>query len=318
MCKVVIAKTNEISHEEWLKLRLKGVGGSDAAAVCGMSRYSSPLDVWLMKTRKKAAEPDNDKMYFGRLLEPIIREEFAKRTGFKVQECPFMFAYKEFPFMISNIDGVVTEPNGNKAVLEIKTTNSVSAIKDLEDGLPVEYFFQVQHYLAVTNLNKAFVAVLIGGNDFKIQAVERDDEVIQTIIALESKFWSDYVLKEVQPPADFNSSDALNQLYPKSNSKTVNLSADADYLVAQYQEIKTAEDELKKAKTECENKLKAMLGENESGITEIGYKVLWKSYSQSRLDSTKLKAEFPDIAEKFMTSTSGRKFSISEPKKSKK
>ena len=315
MCKVVVAKTNQISREEWLKLRLKGVGGSDAAAVCGMSRYSSPLDVWMLKTGRKAVTADNEKMYFGRLLEPVLREEFANRTGFKVQECPFMFAYKEFPFMISNIDGVVTEPNGNKAVLEIKTTNSVATIKELEDGLPVEYFFQVQHYLAVTNLNKAYVAVLIGGNDFKIQTVERDDEVIQTIIALESKFWSEYVLKDIQPTADFNSTEALNQLYPKSNGKTISLSADADYLVAQYHEIKTAEDELKKAKTDCENKLKALLGENESGVTVSGYKVSWKSYSQSRLDSTKLKAEFPDIAEKFMTTSSGRKFSISEAKK---
>lgn len=318
MCKVVIAKTNRISREEWLKLRLKGVGGSDAAAVCGMSRYSSPLDVWMLKTGKKGTEADNEKMYFGRLLEPVLREEFAKRTGFKVQECPFLFAYEEYPFMISNIDGVVTEPNGNKAVLEIKTTNSVTAIKDLEDGLPVEYFLQVQHYLAVTNLSKAYIAVLVGGNDFKIRTVERDDEVIQTIIALESKFWRDYVLKDVQPTADFNSTDALNQLYPKSNGKSVNLSADADYLVAQYGEIKTAEDELKKAKTECENKLKAMLGENESGVTAGGYKVSWKSYSQNRLDSAKLKASYPDIAEKFMTSTSGRKFSISETKQAKR
>ena len=257
-------------------------------------------------------------MYFGRLLEPVLREEFAKRTGFKVQECPFLFAYEEYPFMISNIDGVVTEPNGNKAVLEIKTTNSVTAIKDLEDGLPVEYFLQVQHYLAVTNLSKAYIAVLVGGNDFKIRTVERDDEVIQTIIALESKFWSDYVLTDIQPPAEFNSTKALNQLYPKSNGKSVSLSADADYLVTRYREIKTAEDELKKAKEECENKLKAMLGDNESGVTVGGYKVIWKSYSQSRLDSTKLKASYPDIAEQFITSSSGRKFSVSEPKKSQK
>ena len=155
-----------------------------------MSRYSSPFDVWLMKTGKKAAEPDNDKMYFGRLLEPIIREEFARRTGLKVQECPYMFAFKEFPFMISNIDGVVTETDGTKALLEIKTTNSATTMKDMEDGLPVEYFFQVQHYLAVTNLRKAYVAVLIGGNNFQIQRVERDEEVIETIIALESTFWT--------------------------------------------------------------------------------------------------------------------------------
>ena len=71
---LIIAKTTAITHEQWLAARRKGVGGSDSAAVCGLSRYSSPLEVWLQKTGRKPATPDNEAMQWGRLLEPIVRE----------------------------------------------------------------------------------------------------------------------------------------------------------------------------------------------------------------------------------------------------
>lgn len=317
MCKVVIAKTDQISHEEWLALRNKGIGGSESAAVLGFNRYCSPLEVWLRKTGRKDAEPDNDAMYFGRMLEPLIREEFSRRTNLKVQTCSFMFASKKYPFMIANIDGVVTESDGTKSLLEIKTTNSFTTTKELEDGLPVEWYFQVQHYMAVTDLKKAYVAVLIGGNKFQYQEVERDEETIENIIALESHFWNEYVLKDVPPPADYNSGESLATLYPESDGSSVILPIESDQLVAEYLKIKAAEEDLKKSKAEIENKLKALLKESESGITPSGYKVSWKSYSQSRFDSTRFKATHADLAAQFSTITNGRKFSVSEPKAKK-
>ena len=318
MCKVVIAKTNEISHEDWLALRQKGIGGSDSAAVCGFNRYCSPLEVWLRKTGRKDAEPDNEAMYFGRMLEPLIREEFSKRTGLTVQTCPFMFASKEYPYMIANIDGVVTEKDGTKSLLEIKTTNSFTTAKDLEEnGLPIEWYFQISHYFLVTGLKKAHVGVLIGGNQFKYQVVERDEETIENIIALESHFWNEYVLKDVPPPADYNSGESLATLYPESDGSTVILPVESDQLVDDYLKIKAAEEDLKKSKAETENKLKALLKDAESGITPSGYKVSWKSYSQSRFDSTRFKAVHAELAAQFTTMTNGRKFTVSEPKAKK-
>lgn len=315
---LIVAKTTEISHDAWLAARRKGVGGSDAAAVCGLSRYSSPLDVWLQKTGRKPATSDNEAMAWGRLLEPVVRAEFARRTGLVVKECSYLMAHKDYPFMLANVDGIVVEKDGTKAVLEIKTTNSFTTAKDTEDGLPVEWFCQVQHYLAVTGLPKAYVVVLIGGNKMQWQVVERDEETIQTLIALESHFWHEYVLKDVPPPVDANSGDALALLYPTSTKSSVVLPTEADELIAQYLEIKKAEDELKAAKAETENKLKALLKEAESGIAPNGYTVAWKSYSQSRLDSTKLKAAHADIVNQFTTTVNGRKFSVTAPKASKK
>ena len=118
---VIIAKTTAITHEQWL------------AAVCGLSRYSSPLEVWLQKTGRKPATPDNEAMYFGHLLEPIVREEFARRTGLNVKECPYLMAHANYPFMLANVDGIVTEKDGTKSVLEIKTTGSFTTVKDFEE-----------------------------------------------------------------------------------------------------------------------------------------------------------------------------------------
>ena len=309
---IIVAKTTEISHADWLAARRKGVGGSDAAAVCGLSRYSSALDVWLQKTGRKPTTPDNEAMHWGRLLEPVVRAEFARRTGLAVKECPYLMAHKDYPFMIANVDGIVLEADGTKCVLEIKTTNSFTTAKDTEDGLPAEWFCQVQHYLAVTELPKAYVAMLIGGNKLQWQVVDRDEETIQTIVALESHFW-DFVVRDVPPPVDANSGDALALLYPTSNDANVILPTEADELIAQWLEIKKAEDELKAAKTTCENKLKAL-----RGIAPNGYSVAWKSYSQSRLDSTKLKVAHPDIAAQFTTTVTGRKFSVTAPKTAKK
>ena len=163
---LIVAKTTEITHEAWLAARRKGIGGSDAAAVVGLSRYSSPLDIWLQKTRRKPATPDNEAMHWGRLLEPVVREEFIRRTGLTVKECPYLMAHKDYPFMLANVDGIVSEKDGTKAVLEIKTTNSFTTAKDSEDGLPVEWYCQVQHYLAVTcpKLTSSFSSAEISCN----------------------------------------------------------------------------------------------------------------------------------------------------------
>ena len=314
---IIVAKTTAISYDQWLAARRNGVGGSDAAAVCGLSRYSSALDVWLQKTGRKPATPDNEAMLWGRLLEPVVRNEFARRTGLLVKECPYMMAHKDYPFMLANVDGIITDKDGTKCVLEIKTTNSFTTAKDTEDGLPAEWFCQVQHYLAVTELPKAYVAVLIGGNKLQWQIVDRDEETIQTIVALEHHFW-DFVVRDVPPPVDEHSGDALALLYPTSTEASVVLPAEADELIAQWLEIKKAEDEIKAAKTTCENKLKALLKDAESGVAPNGHNVAWKSYSQSRLDSTKLKVAHPDIAAQFTTTVTGRKFSVTAPKTAKK
>ena len=181
----------------------------------------------------------------------------------------------------------------------------------------MEYYLQIQHYLAVTDLKKAYCAVLIGGNKFSYQVVERDDDTINTIIALEYDFWNNHVLKGVPPAVSEKDSDILNTLYPKSNSATAILPAEADEIIKEYLEIKKLEDELKQHKSLIENKLKSILGENESGQSAAGFSVHWKTVNSNKLDTTKLKAEHPEIIDAYSIQSTFRRFSISNPKPQK-
>ena len=312
MSKTVIAKNTDVMpRSEWLALRRKGIGGSDAAAACCLSRWKSPLQLFFEKTRGMKMEEDNERMVWGRTLEPIIRAEFTKRSGLQVKECPFMFASQKYPYMIANVDGIVMEPDDTKALLEIKTVGEHSA-KDWDDGLPLEYYLQIQHYMAVCELNKAYCATLIGGNKFNYQIIERDTETINTIIALESDFWLNHVLKSVPPVVTDKDAELLSSLYPKSNNTTAILPADADQIISDYLEIKTLEEEIKSKKAECENKLKAMLGDSESAVSSTGYTVSWKSVQSSKFDTTRLKAEHPEIVEAYTTQSSFRRFSVNK------
>ena len=316
MSKTAIARIESLTHEEWLKLRQKGIGGSDAAAVCGLNRWRGPLDIYLDKTSDTIADNDNEAMYWGRVMEPVLRDEFAKRSGLKVETVPFMFCCKEYPFMIANIDGIVHEADGSISLLEIKTANGFAA-KDWENGLPQEYYIQIQHYLAVCDLTKAYVAVLIGGNQFRYEVVPRDDETITTIIAMEANFWNNHVLTKTAPQADATSDKAIATMYPNSNGTSIILPNEADQLIANIEDCKNLEEQLKTAKAEAENRLKALMKDAECGKTPAGYSVRWKSSSTSRLDTTKLKAEHPDIVAQYTKATSYRRFSITAPKASK-
>lgn len=314
MSKSVVAKTEGMPRKKWLELRKHGVGGSDAAAVCGMNRWRGPLDVFMDKTSKELVDHDTEAMYWGRRMEPVLRDEFAVRTGLSVEAVPYMFHYKEYPFMLADIDGIVHEKDGSVSLLELKTAGGY-AEKDWTDGLPQEYFIQIQHYLAVVDLPKAYVAVLIGGNQFKIEEIPRDDETIQMMIAMEAAFWNNHVLKNTPPAVDATSENALNTLYPASDGTSVILGTEADDIIADLESIKDLEAQIKAQKATDENALKAMLGKSECAKTPGGYSVRWKSSTTSRLDTAKLKDEVPDIVAKYTKTSSYRRFSVTAPSK---
>ena len=164
----ILVETKDLSREEWLKYRKQGIGGSDVAAILGISKWKSAIDLWLDKTNQTddTAE-ENEAMQWGNIMEPVIRNHFAEVTGKKVVEVHAMLQHPKYPFMLADVDGVTTDDKGNPAILEIKTASEYKR-GDWEDGVPAYYQTQVQHYLFVTGVMKAYVAVLIGGNCFKV------------------------------------------------------------------------------------------------------------------------------------------------------
>ena len=307
----VLVSTKNMSKSNWLKWRSKGLGGSDAACICGINKYKSPVELWMEKTGQIKPKESGEAAYWGTILEPIVRKEFSLRSNLKVKIIKSMLQHSKYDFMLANLDGVVIDPECGECIFEAKTASVFKSDQWKDDNIPQEYMLQIQHYMAVTGYNKTYIAVLIGGNQFKYKVVERDDELINMLIKLEEDFW-EHVVTNTPPPMDGSeaSKELLNKLYPLSNAKTqIILPDESINLINQYELSKDKEKEACEMKEEAANKLKIMLGDFECGNSN-DRTVLWKSYESEKLDTKKLKEEQPDIYSRYITKSQLRRFSI--------
>ncbi len=306
----VLIKTEDLSHAEWLAWRNQGLGGSDAAAACGLSRWKSPVELWMEKTGQLDPKEAGEAAYWGKLLEPVVRQEFSKRTGLAVQEEKAIFQHPKYPFMLANLDGIVEDPIHGKGIFEAKTANAFSA-QAWENGLPDEYALQLQHYLAVTGVDFAYVAVLIGGNYFKWQFIPRDEGLIKVLVKLEAHFWN-LVKTNTPPPIDGSkaSKELLSRLYPegKKNS-SFDLPEEALSLIQEFEQAKADEYEAISIKDTAANKLKELIGENEIGVIQ-DRTVTWKTVKSERLNSKLFKAEHPELYREFSEESVSRRFNV--------
>jgi len=182
----VLISTKYLSHDEWLQWRKKGIGGSDASVICGVNHYKSPVELWMEKTDQIEPKVAGEAAHWGTMLEPLIRVEFTERTGLQVKQEHAMLQHSEYPFMLANLDGIALDPVHGDCVFEAKTAGAYMA-HDWVDHVPQAYQLQVQHYLAVTNLSGAYIAVLIGGNTLKWHYMARDEALIDMLIAVIAK-----------------------------------------------------------------------------------------------------------------------------------
>lgn len=205
----VLVETDKLSKEEWLKWRKRGIGGSDVSCLLGINKWKSEIELWLDKTNQTNEPPvENEAMTWGTIIEPIIRNHFAEVTGKTVVELKAMLQHPEYPFMLADVDDITVDEEGNPAILEIKTASEYKR-SEWEDGVPAYYQTQIQHYLCVTGIRKAYCAVLIGGNSFKAYEIDADDEIQSMLIAVEKNFWNK-VQNMIRPEMD--GSDAAKNL----------------------------------------------------------------------------------------------------------
>lgn len=300
-----------MSEYEWLEERNKGVGGSDASIVLGLNKYKSAFQLWHEKTGKTQLEQlDNEAIHWGNILEDVVAKEFERVTGKKVRKDNHMYSHSEYPFMRANLDRVVV---GERAILECKTANSRLSEAWKDDEIPSAYFLQVQHYLAVMEYEKAYIAVLIGGQKFVWKEIKRDEELIQMIISAESKFWNDHVLKDIAPEIDGSdaASKYLSERFADTDDTTKELSIDYEKDIAYRDDLKRNIKELQKEERLIENKLKVALGTSEVGISGK-YRIKWTPITTGRVDSQRLKEEKPEVYQAFLKETQSRRLNIKE------
>jgi putative phage-type endonuclease len=257
------------------------------------------------------SEEETENQYWGTTLEEIVAKEFKKRAEKKVRRINQILQHDDYDFMIANIDRSVI---GEDAILECKTTSAFNNKRWLDDEIPEEYIIQVQHYMAVTGDKKAYIACLIGGNKFVHKEVERDEELINIIILAEKDFWEEHVLKKVSPPLDGSSAaeEYIKNKYPESDeNQSIYLGKEDEDRIALLLGLKASKTEIEAQIKAIENMVKNELKEAEKGFTNK-YQVTWKSYSSNRVDTDKLKLNYPDIYNEVIKESNSRKFIIKE------
>lgn len=303
----VIADTKDLTREQWLDLRMQGIGGSDASVILGFNNWKSPFQLFIEKTTLiPQEETDNEFIYWGNVLENVVAEEFSRRTGKEVYEDFKMLAHPEYPFMTANLDRRIV---GENAFLECKTTSAYKA-KDWEgDEVPAAYLIQIQHYMAVTGFDKCYIAVLIGGNHFVHKEVERDQELIDMLIEAEKNFWENHVQANEPPEIDGSSAakDFINSKYAIDDGSEIFLGSDVDVTLEALDAVKAEIKALEVAKTKYENDIKLQMKTAEKAVTK-GYEVKYKTQVANRVDTKRLKQEQPEIYKQYVKSSTSRKF----------
>lgn len=307
----VLASTKDMPHEEWLKLRQKSIGGSDASVVLGLNKWRSQYTMWADKHNLLAPTEDNEAMRIGRDLEQYVADRFHEATGKKVRRRNAMFLHNDYDFISANVDREVV---GENAGLECKTTN-VFAKSDFESGeIPLYYYCQCMHYMAVMGYDKMYLAVLVLGKAFYWFEIERNEEEITSLIEAEKQWWKSYMVNNEIPDIDGSDSTAntIKELYPDTKQDCIALYGDED-IVKGYRQAKAKEKEFKELAAKYQNQLAALIGEHESADLN-GFSVTYKEQSRTSVDSKRLKAEMPEIYERYLNTTTNRILRIKELK----
>ena len=304
-----------ITHEQWLDYRRTGIGGSDAATVAGLNPHCSLYTLYNDKLGLIPAKEDNEAMRQGRDFEDYVARRWIEATGKKVRRNCHMWRSDERPFMLADIDRKVV---GENAGLECKTTSAYNKA-DLEGGeVPLTYYVQCQHYMAVMGFDRMYLAVLVLGVWFYHFVIERDEGEIASLIEQEQAFWR-LVETNSPPPVDGSDStaDALAAIYPTETvAGRVQLTGKAAALIGDIEAMKKEQDALKESINRAKATIMQEIGEAEGGQCD-GWRVSWKAQTRSSIDGAALKRDYPEIYKQYSKQTTSRVFRLTKVKEDK-
>ena len=170
-----LKKQNERTEnmDDWHKRRYNGLGGSDVGTILGVNKYKTVHELWEEKTLRKAPPKQNHKMHFGHVLEDPIAKEFARVMGVKIRISNKQYKSEMEPWLLGNVDRLITLQDKSKAVLECKNSADHTAFKDgyifrngefyngaksNSQSIPLTYYCQCQHYMYITGIHKCYLA----------------------------------------------------------------------------------------------------------------------------------------------------------------
>jgi len=316
-----------LNIQDFTHNRTQFLGGSDIAAVLGVSKFRSAMDVWLEKTGKRSTDKEGFALRFGTFAESFIADEYARLTDETLINHSQALTHPDHPFCMGHIDRfVLANPNAPlfdehkslnaKKLLECKTANYFSQHDWGEpgtDAVPLPYLCQCLWYLAIANLSEIDVAVLFGGTELQVYTITRDLELETLIFDKAIYFWQEHVCKDI-PPKPLSIKDC-QAVFPKATlGKSIEAPTNTLALIEQLKALES-QTTIDEARIES---IKQALMEQMADAEVMTYRgkpiITWKAPKPSyRIDTKRLSIEHPELIKRYQSPIlSSRRFVVKD------
>ena len=248
--------------------RAKCITGTDIGALIGVNPWKTPLDVYLEKVGLTHGIPDNKYMEWGRRLEAVVAKKYAESIEGGLQHGSFRR---------DGIIGGTPDYLTDSAVIEIKTANARSEKDWGEEGtdhIPQQYLAQILWYMGLEHKSHGICAVLIGGNDYRVYKIARNEALLTHMIETAQHFWENHVIPQIPPEATGRDNEGLKVLYPTSNQEIINAPCMCQ-LAEELDEINNEVTKFTRRAEEIVAEMKAEIGPN-AGINTGKHVATWK------------------------------------------
>lgn len=280
----VVCDTSD--HSSWLEARLTGIGASEMPILLGASDWGSNVELYYRKRGEleESISEDNELMLWGRLLEPAIRDELARRASVTLSPAPSKLLRSAlYPWALATADSLTAD---NEPV-EVKNLNWGFDEEEWSEGIPLKYFIQCQQQLLVTGASRCLFGSLIRGSQLIWEWVPRDELRIRRIIKAGSEFWAHVEAGEC-PPSDGHPNARKVLAQQATNDEAIELfESDIGPLLERYERAKKANEDATKVAKKTKRQLDAekdelakALGEHREGVTSSGWTFRWKTTSR--------------------------------------
>ena len=232
------------------------------------------------------------------IQEKIIAERYAEERNVIIQTQPTLIRHPKHPFIACNIDRWV----GNKEyILECKTSHFYKMKQWGEQGtdnIPESYLIQVAYYASICDVPKVDIAVLIGGQDFRIYTYNRDKNLEEKLIKIACNFWHNHIEKRI-PPRCVSTRDTFN-LFPQSNNKEITAKEEILAKLGELKMAKLAEEKIQKTIEKLKVEIQEFMRDYDVLIDVNGNVIAtWKNtVPRSLVDLKTFKEKYREIYEK--------------------
>jgi putative phage-type endonuclease len=297
---------------DWYDWRQGGIGGSDIAALLGLSKWSSPTRLYHEKIGDLEASESTPRQRVGKRMESVLAAEFHDMTGLYVvneqEMCEDVFPNQH---RRCTIDGRVVESLASNpaidalGVVEFKTAYE----RGWPDGVPHHYQAQVVWQMGVTNSAHAWVVVMFSTFRVEVFPVAWDNDAASDwkfMCEVADRFWHDNVLARVPPEVDGSDATAdtlAEMMVPLKDRWEAPTGHPLVAAVEEWRAAKRMEKAVEADVKAAANRVKDQLVRLDTDNVIVDGKPLvsWREQTRRGIDSGRLRAEHPELADEFET-----------------